>query len=97
MRVAIPHKLDKDEVRRRIKGSAHEIVDFLPDRADVSTSWQSDDRMTLNVGAMGQSITGDIDIQDGQVVFTVNLPPMMAFVEPMVKSAIKAKGQKLLT
>ena len=97
MRVAIPHHLDRQEVRRRIKGSAHEIVDFLPDRADVHTSWPSEDRMALNVSAMGQSITGDIDIEDGQVVFTINLPGMLSFVEPMIQKAISAKGQKLLT
>ena len=96
MRVAIPHGLGRDEARRRIKGRAHEIVDFLPGGADVSTTWPSEDRMTLNVGAMGQAITGDIDIQDGQVVFTVNLPSMMSFVEPMIAKAITAKGQKLL-
>ena len=37
MRVAIPHKLDRDEARRRIKGSAHEIVDVLPDREWAGT------------------------------------------------------------
>ncbi len=96
MRVAIPHSLGREEVRRRIKGSAHEIVDFLPDRADVSTDWPSDDQMTLNVGAMGQSITGDIAIEADQVVFTIDLPGMLSFVEPMVRTAITAKGQKLL-
>lgn len=97
MRVAIPHDLDRAEVRRRIKGRSHEIVDFLPDRADVSTSWPSEDRMTLNVSAMGQSITGDIEIEEGQVVFTINLPGMLSFVEPMIEKAISAKGRKLLT
>ena len=97
MRVAIPHDLDRAEVRRRIKGRSHEIVDFLPDRADVSTSWPSEDHMALNVSAMGQSITGDIEIEEGQVVFTINLPGMLSFVEPMIQSAIKAKGRKLLT
>ena len=97
MRVAIPHQLDQAEVRRRIKGRSHEIVDFLPGSADVSTSWPSEDRMTLNVSAMGQSITGDIEIEEGQVVFTINLPGMLSFVEPMIEKAISAKGRKLLT
>ena len=97
MRVAIPHDLDKQEARRRIKGRSHEIVDFLPCGADVSTSWPSEDRMTLAVSAMGQSITGAIDIEAGQVVFTINLPGMLSFVEPMIEKAISAKGRKLLT
>jgi hypothetical protein len=97
MRVAIPHNLDRPEVRQRIRGRAHEIADFIPGGvADVTTSWPSEDRMILGVAAMGQSITGNIDIEDGQVVFTINLPPMLSFVEPMIEKAISAKGRLLL-
>jgi len=45
---------------------------------------------------MGQAIDGTVEIEDGQVVFTVNLPGALSFVEPMIKAAIKDKGQKLL-
>lgn len=98
MRVAIPHAIGKDEARRRISSRSHEIADFIPGGiAQVSTGWPSEDRMTLNVGAMGQSITGAVDIEDSQVVFTVDLPPALSFVEPMIQGAISAKGRKLLT
>ena len=98
MRVAIPHDLGKEEVRRRLKGRAHEIANFIPGgMADVAVDWPGEDRMNLNVGAMGQSVDGSIDIEERQVVFTVNLPPALSFVEPMIKGAIEAKGRKLLT
>lgn len=97
MRVVIPHDLGKDEVRRRLKGRSHEIANFIPGgMADVQVAWPSEDRMNLNVGAMGQSIDGHIDIEERQVVFVVNLPPALSFVEPMVQSGIEAKGRKLL-
>jgi hypothetical protein len=98
MRVAIPHTIGKDEARRRISSRSHEIADFIPGGvADVSTGWPSEDKMTLFVGAMGQTIAGAIDIEDNQVIFTVDLPPMLSFVEPMIQGAITAKGRKLLT
>ena len=98
MRVAIPHTLGKAEVRQRLKSRTHEIADFIPGGlADVTTGWPSEDQLDLNVRAMGQGIDGTIVIEEGQVVFTVNLPPALSFVEPMIKGAIEAKGRKLLT
>lgn len=97
MRVALPHDLGKDEVRRRLKGRAHEIADFIPGgMAEVEVAWPGEDRMALSVGAMGQTVSGEIDIEERQVVFTVTLPPALSFIEPMIKGAIEAKGRKLL-
>lgn len=97
MRVAIPHKLPREEVRRRLKGRAHEIADFIPGgMADVTTRWPSEDRMDLSVAAMGQSIDSMVEIEETELVFTVNLPPALSFIEPMIKGAIVSKGQKLL-
>ena len=97
MRVAIPHGLDKDEVRRRLKTSGHEIGDSIPGGvAEVTTSWPSEDRMILSVAAMGQTLDGQVDIEEGQLVFEIALPPALSFIEPMVAGAIRKGGQKLL-
>lgn len=96
MRVAIPHALGKDEARRRIGSRIHELADYLPGMATVQTEWTGQDRLQMNVGAMGQAITGHIDIEDACVVFDVALPAMLGFVEPMIEKAIRANGQKLL-
>jgi hypothetical protein len=45
---------------------------------------------------MGQGIDGSVIIEDAQVIFEVNLPPALSFVEPMVASAIRQQGQKLI-
>ncbi len=97
MRVAIPHELGKDEVRRRLKERSHEIVDYLPGgMAQVETGWDGDDRMTLNVSTMGQAISGSVEIFESEVVFQVDLPPALSFVKPMIEGAIRKNGQKLL-
>lgn len=98
MRVPIAHDLPKEEVRRRLRERSHEIADFVPGgMAEVSTGWPDEDRMTLGVRAMGQGIDGQVLIEDHQVVFEVNLPPALSFVEPMISGAIRDKGRKLLT
>lgn len=96
MRIAIPHSIGKDEARRRVRERSGEIANFVPGFASVSTNWQSDDRMDLTVGAMGQEMTGSIEVGESEVAFTVELPVALSFVEPMIRSQIEAKGRKLL-
>ena len=97
MRVAIPHDLPRDEVRRRLRERSPEISNYVPGQvANVRTSWPNEDRMDLSVNAMGASIDGRVLVEESQVVFEVDLPLMLAFVEPMVAGAIRENGQKLL-
>ncbi|UVI40364.1 polyhydroxyalkanoic acid system family protein [Qipengyuania spongiae] len=97
MRVPIAHDLPKEEVRRRLRDRSHEIANFVPGgMAEVTTGWPDEDHMTLGVRAMGQGIAGQVIIEDRQVIFEVDLPPALSFVEPMVAGAIREKGQKLL-
>lgn len=97
MRIAIPHSIGKDEARRRVRERSGEIANFVPGFASVSTNWQSDDRMDLTVGSMGQEMTGSIEVGESEVAFTVELPAALSFVEPMIRSQIEAKGRKLLS
>ena len=97
MRIALPHNLGKEEARRRVRERSGEIANFIPGFASVTTSWQGDDRMALAVGAMGQELTGAIEVGESEVAFTVELPAALSFIEPMIRSQIEAKGRKLLT
>ncbi|APE27818.1 polyhydroxyalkanoic acid system family protein [Aurantiacibacter gangjinensis] len=97
MRVAIPHSLGREEVRRRLSANSHTLADNIPGgMAQVETGWPSEDRMTLSVAAMGQLVTGHVDIEDTQVVLQVVLPPALSFLTPIIESAVQAKGQDLL-
>lgn len=97
MRVPIPHTLPREEVRHRLSSRSHEIANFIPGgMAKVETAWPDEDTMTLGVRAMGQGIQGRVLIEEHQVVFEVDLPPALAFVESMVAGAIRQKGTKLL-
>lgn len=98
MRVAVPHTLGKEEVRRRFAERSHEFASAFPGgMAQVESRWPSEDRLLLDVTAMGQTVAAQIDIEDSAVVLDVSLPPALSFIEPMVRSAVEAKGRKLLT
>jgi len=97
MEVAIPHKLGRDEVRNRLRTRSHTMADGIPGgMADVKTAWPTEDRMTLEIAAMGQALTGHIDVEDSQVVLHMDLPPSLGFIKPIIEGAIRQQGQKLL-
>lgn len=97
MRVPIPHDLPREEVRRRLSSRSHEIANFIPGgMAQVTTDWPNEDTMALGVRAMGQGIQGRVLIEERQVVFEIDLPAALSFVEPMVAGAIRQQGARLL-
>jgi hypothetical protein len=46
---------------------------------------------------MGQTVSGSIEIGESEIAIEVILPAALAFVEPMVRNVIEARGRKLLT
>lgn len=97
MKVPIPHNLGREEARRRLKANSHRMGESIPGGASLlETSWPSENRMDMAIGAMGQHVAGHIDIEESQVVLTVDLPPALGFIEPIIAGAIKQSGQKML-
>lgn len=97
MRVAIPHNLPPEEVRRRLRDNIGDLASHIPGgMATVESNWASDDRMMLNVSAMGQTVAGRVDVEPHQVTFELTLPPALSFFEPLIDKALKQQGQKLL-
>ncbi len=97
MRVPLAHNLGKEEVRRRLHARSHEIGDAIPGGvADVETSWPNEDTLALDIKAMGNVTRAQVLIEETQVIFEIDLPPALAFFEPVIAGAITKKGQKLL-
>ena len=97
MEVAIPHNLGREEVRRRFTENSHKIAEHIPGgMAQVETNWPSEDRMTMSINALGQMLTGHIDIEDHQVMFHMTLPAALGFLRPIVEGAVREQGQTLL-
>ncbi|MEP0392609.1 MAG: polyhydroxyalkanoic acid system family protein [Erythrobacter sp.] len=97
MRIALPHKLGREEVRRRMHSHAHEIGSYLPPgMASVETQWPQEDQMDLFITAAGQQIEGSIDITDETVVIEIDLPAMLGFLRGKLENAVRKQGGKLL-
>ena len=95
--IDIPHSLDRATVRERMKSRVGRIGEFMPGgAANVESSWPSEDRLALKVQAMGQTVDALVDIHDDRLHIEMVLPGMLAFVAPMIESAVRANADKLL-
>jgi len=97
MRVALPHSLGKDEVRRRMHKHADEIGSFFPaGLARVTTGWPNEDRMTITAEVMGQSIPGGVDIRENEVIIEMDLPLLLSVMKGPLEAAVKKEAGRLL-
>jgi hypothetical protein len=97
MRVEISHNLDKATARERLRANSHKISEQFPGgMAHVTTTWPDEDTMAMHVQAMGQELNGEVQLEEGKIVFNVVLPAALSFIEPMVAGALKQSGQKLI-
>ena len=93
--VDLPHKLGAQEARRRIERNVGKLTDHIPGGAQVGSRWTGD-RLDLDVGAMGQQVSAQIDIQETVVRMTVNLPPALGFFRGMLEPLIRSQGAAML-
>ena len=95
IQVDLPHKLGAAEAKRRIDGGIGRLKDFIPGGAEVRSAW-TDDRLGLQVNAMGQEVNAQLDVRDTYVRVELLLPPALAFFGPIIESALRHKGEDLL-
>jgi hypothetical protein len=94
--VELPHKLGRDEARRRIANNVHKLRDHIPGRAaQVDSSWTGD-QLNLDIIAMGQKVAALIDVEESKVRVRVMLPGMLAFFAGPIEAALSRKGSVLL-
>lgn len=97
MRVTLPHDLPKDEVRRRMRAHTDEIAGFFPPGlARVTTNWPDEDRMDITAEVMGMTIPGRVDVRDGEVVISMELPMLLGVMRGPLEAAVKKEGGRLL-
>jgi putative polyhydroxyalkanoate system protein len=95
--VSIPHRLGRDEARRRIQdGIATARRDYAAYVQDVQETWTGD-RLDFSVSAMAQAIRGFLIVEEQAVHVEVELPWLLAMLAGAVRQQIEQQGRRLLT
>ena len=95
IKVDLPHKLGAQEAKRRLQNGLGTLKDHIPGGAEVRSSWQ-DDRMNLQVAAMGQEVRATLDVEESLVRLQVLLPPMLSFLAKPIEALLRRQGAELL-
>ena len=94
--VDIPHTLGRAEAKRRMTTRIGGLASKIPGGATVSSSWPGEDRMALEVRAMGQSIGATLDVGDTSIRATIALPTMLALMAGPLAAMVRETGGRLL-
>jgi hypothetical protein len=94
--VSIPHQLTRAEARRRIETGFGKLVHLLPGNAATCTERWQGDRLDFTVVAVGQSISGVVDVLDHAVTMEIELPGMLGLLAAGLKDRLQKAGQLLL-
>src|SRR5262245_60733770 len=83
--LTIPHELGRAEARRRIdEGFANLTRSLGAVAGALSKSWTGD-RLSFAFSALGQQISGIVDVEDASVKLEVLLPNVLAMLANKVK------------
>lgn len=93
--VTIPHELGRVEARRRIETGFGDLSRHLGGLGAVTKSWEGD-RLSFAFAAMGQAISGSVDVADRAIRLEVLLPGLLAMMAGKLKGRLQKEGQLLL-
>jgi hypothetical protein len=94
--VSIPHRLGREEARRRLKTGLTRAAASMPVLKVDEEKWDGD-RMIFRVRALGQAAGGHVDVEDDHVRVEVTLPWLLQRFAEVAQATIKNRGKLLLT
>ena len=93
--IDLPHKLGAEEAKRRMRNGIGRLKDHIPGGGHVESGWEGD-RMNLRVQAMGQEVSGHIDVHETKVRVELMLPAMLSLFAGQVEGLLRSKGAEML-
>ena len=97
--VNIPHHLGKDEARRRIEQGfgriEQQMTSGLMAMVKLQNRWEGD-RLHFEGGALGQKMTGRLDVLADSVQVQIDLPDLLAAIANRIAAGLTKETQKLL-
>ena len=95
--ITISHRLGRQEAKDRLRNNMEQIRSHLSRyTSSVESEWV-EDHMDFRVAAVGQTLTGRIDVLDDAVRVEIGLPWFLAPLGARIGDRIRQQGTRLLT
>jgi putative polyhydroxyalkanoate system protein len=94
--VSIPHQLGKAQARARIEHGFARFGDQFGGAAESFRQSWAGDRLTFGLRALGQEVSGHLDVFDQEVRIEVLLPGMLGLIAGKIGGRLRKEGQILL-
>ena len=96
MNLIIEHKLTQEEAVSRIKNGIEAIKkEFAADIEKLETLW-NENHCDFALSVSGFSSRGTMDIKQGEIAISGDLPFMLSLFKDKIESAIKDRVKKML-
>ena len=96
--VSVPHMLGRDEARRRIAEGFGQIQQQMTGGMGVvncQQRWEGD-RLHFEASALGQKMTGRLDVSEDSLGIEIDLPEILAALADRIAGKLKETSRKLL-
>jgi hypothetical protein len=94
--ITLPHKLTQAEIKGRLESALAEARGHYPAYAGSLRETWTANRMDFMVSAMGQAVTGRIDVLPDTLQIQVDLPVFLAMMADAIRNRLENEGRKLL-
>ncbi|MBB4630926.1 polyhydroxyalkanoic acid system family protein [Sphingosinicella soli] len=95
IRFDIPHRLGRAEARRRMDGGLDDLDRAMPFASRIDKTWQ-EDRLVVEVTAMGQVTTAHLDVGDDHVHVALALPGLLGMFGEKIAGFFRKRTTELL-
>lgn len=95
--IHIPHQLGRAEAQRRIESGFASLIRQLPGTGGACSEKWDGNRLSFSVGAMGQAVSGVVDVLDDVVAMEIELPGVLGIMAAALRGRLQKAGQLLLT
>jgi hypothetical protein len=94
--VSIPHRLGKDEATRRLKAGLGNVRTNFGQVFTVQDETWTGGHLQFGVSALGQVVSGTVDVADDHVTLEVVLPWLLATIAATLQPLIRKEGTLML-
>lgn len=94
---SIPHTLEPPEAKRRIDAAIQHLTGRFAKHVSALEAGWVDNKLTGQLRALGQTVTGHVAVDAGEVRVDLTLPPLVSVLSSKIESFALKTGQRILS